>query len=176
MSIYVAARAWISATTSGQVIGQFNSTDPLPPASLTKLASAIVVANMVDEDSSLLHREIRVTPFAAALRGTRANLRTGDILSVLDLLYGMLLPSGNDAAVALAEGLGESFALRNKSRLYSVRESARMTSASKVRAWVIEMNATAARLGLRCSAFRNAHGMDEKGHFSCAEVATDALF
>jgi hypothetical protein len=59
--------------------------------------------------SQLLSELVLVSAEAASVGGTSATLRTGEVYTVQDLLYGMLLPSGNDAAAALAEYLGDSF-------------------------------------------------------------------
>lgn len=58
----------------------------------------------------LLEEYILVSADSAGVGGTSATLRTGEVYTVKDLLYGMMLPSGNDAASALAEYLGDSFA------------------------------------------------------------------
>lgn len=57
---------------------------------------------------------IRITKAAASQTGTTANLKSGDKISLMDLLYGMMLPSGNDAAFAIAEYFGKILAKENE--------------------------------------------------------------
>lgn len=115
------------------------------PASLTKMMTALVV-RAVDPLSSVFV----ISALAAATPGSRMNVLAGQRLTVLQLLYGLLLPSGNDAAVALAQG----------------------TSGS-VPAFVAQMNARAAAMGLIGTHFVNPHGLDAAGHYSTAlDLAT----
>ena len=74
-------------------------------ASLTKVMTATVVLDCIDKMDTTYARlttKIKITPCAAHLVGTSAELLVGDYLTVEELLHGMLLPSGNDAAHALA--------------------------------------------------------------------------
>jgi D-alanyl-D-alanine carboxypeptidase (penicillin-binding protein 5/6) len=109
------------------------------PASLTKLMTALLVLERADLQATL---EIGVEDLS---EGTSMGLAVGDRVTVTDLLWGLLLPSGNDAAKALA-------------RLVAGSEAA----------FVVEMNARAAQLGLQQSHFANAHGLDAEGHMSSA--------
>ena len=96
-----------------------------------------------------------VSARADATGGTSAGLRRGDSVAVPDLLYALLLPSGNDAAVALAEHYGPRF-------------QARWNLTTPVPAFVAEMNRRAAKLGLADTRYANPHGLDERGHYSSA--------
>ena len=116
------------------------------PASTTKIATAIVTLQHAPE----LDAEIRITvdgwAMAAADGSSVMGLVPGQRLSVLTLLYGLLLPSGNDAAEQLARSIGESRA--------------------QFVAW---MNATASdELGLQDTHFVNPSGLDADGHYSSA--------
>ena len=72
-------------------------------ASLTKIMTAYVVIKLCNEwKMSIFKTEVAVSDVASDIRGTSANLETGDILSVEQLLYGLMLPSGNDAVFALS--------------------------------------------------------------------------
>lgn len=72
-------------------------------ASLTKIMTAYIVLKLCREwKYSPLTTEITVSSVASDIRGTTANLETGDILTVEQLLYGLMLPSGNDAAFTLS--------------------------------------------------------------------------
>lgn len=110
----------------------------LPPASLTKLLTAQLVLQAGE-----LRQMVTVSATAAAMSGSRLGLRKGDRISRADLLRAMLLGSGNDACVALAESVAGSEA-----------------------AFVERMNAEAARLQLRQSRFANACGFDGEDHYS----------
>ena len=79
------------------------ATGKLEIASISKMMTFLVILRLVKEDSSLrLEEEVKISETSAALGGTTAYLRKGDSLTVYDLLHGMMLPSGNDAAHALA--------------------------------------------------------------------------
>jgi len=116
----------------------------LAPASLTKIATALVAYERADlsetanvrVNSGLLH---------ASTASTVMGLEPGMRLSLEDLLYGLLLVSGNDAAIAIADHV-----------------------AGNTPAFVAMMNALAQTLGLRDTRFANPHGLDEAGHESSA--------
>jgi D-alanyl-D-alanine carboxypeptidase (penicillin-binding protein 5/6) len=112
----------------------------LRPASLTKILTALVVIDSVDDDAI-----VTVGPRAAAAQGARIGLRRGMQLTVGDLLAAMLLRSANDACLALAEHVAGS-------------ESS----------FVVRMNARAAVLGLADSHFENACGFDAPRHRASA--------
>jgi D-alanyl-D-alanine carboxypeptidase len=72
-------------------------------ASLTKIMTCYLVIRLCNEwNLDIKKTEIKVSEIASDIRGTTANLETGDILSVEHMLYGLMLPSGNDAAFALS--------------------------------------------------------------------------
>lgn len=125
---------------SGQTLYARRPDDPLPPASTAKLMTALVVMQRADLDVA-----VTVSARAAGTPGSRMGLVTGETLTVRDLLYGLMLPSGNDAAVALAEHVAGSEA-----------------------AFVRLMNETAVGLGLRSTRFANAHGLDDPKQTSTA--------
>ena len=106
-----------------------------PPASLAKLATALVVADAAAPDAV-----VTVSARAAAATGSRAGLRAGDRVRVRDLVAAMLMASGNDACLALAEHV-----------------------AGSERAFVDAMNARTRAWGLADTAFANACGFDAPG-------------
>lgn len=110
-------------------------------ASTTKMVTA-----MVTVATAGLDEEIRVSASAAATGGGGLDLRPGDVHSVEELLYALLLSSSNDAAVALAEHVGGSHEV-----------------------FVAEMNRRLRRWGAVDTHFVTAHGLDVPGHFSTAE-------
>lgn len=115
----------------------------LPMASLTKLMTALIVL----ENCKDLDQEYYVTTDAVDLEknASKANLKAGDKIKVRDLLYGLLIPSGNDAAMVLAENLVDSYDN-----------------------FIIMMNNEAERLGALNTHFANPHGLDSEYHFTSA--------
>ncbi len=116
----------------------------LPPASLTKIVTALVAMEQTDL-AELVDVQVNGALFAATTGATVMGLRPGIRMSVRDLLYGLLLPSGNDAAVAIAEHVGGG------------RFDFEELMNDKVRA-----------LELRNTHFSNPHGLDEPGLYSSA--------
>lgn len=127
-----AGSALVVDLDAGQTVYALRPDEARPPASTAKIMTALVVMQQVGMDE-----EVLVSANAAATPGSRMGLMTGERLLVRDLLVGLLLPSGNDAAVALAEHVSGSEA-----------------------AFVALMNEAAAELGLSSSRFRNASGLD----------------
>lgn len=126
---------------SGAVLVHESGHTPLPPASLTKIATAVVVIESADLDAW-----VSVDVDSRTMRGsTVMGLVPGDRFTVRDLLYGMMLPSGNDAALALGRHVAGSDA-----------------------EFVGRMNALADRLGLTGTRFANAHGLSAAGHLVSA--------
>ncbi|MFI5268444.1 MAG: D-alanyl-D-alanine carboxypeptidase family protein [Chloroflexota bacterium] len=125
---------------SGQVLFGKAIHQRLPPASTTKIMTALLTL-----EQSQLPAEATISPLAAGQIGTRMGLDAGERFTVHDLLYGLLLPSGNDAAVALAQ-----------------------QDAPTVQAFVARMNAKAKELGLADTHFVNPHGLDDPAHLSSA--------
>ena len=82
-------------------------------ASLTKIMTAWVVINLCKEwNLNTFKTEVVVSDIGSDIRGTTANLKPGDILTVDQLLYGLMLPSGNDAAFTLAQYFGKRLYLK----------------------------------------------------------------
>ncbi len=113
----------------------------LPPASITKVMTAIVASEASSPDDMV---DVNIDGFFAG-DSTVMGLETGMRLSMRDLLYGLLLPSGNDAAVAIARYI-----------------------AGGVPSFVNRMNAKVRELGLQDTQFTNPHGLDAAGHYSSA--------
>ena len=116
----------------------------LPPASLTKLMTAAVATDQADTDTMIVTTVDGERLFDET-GSTVMGLRPGMELSLLDLLYGLLLPSGNDAAIAIAEGVSRT------------QEQ-----------FVALMNQKAKSLALDDSHFVNPHGLYQEGHYSSA--------
>ncbi len=108
-----AKAAIILDMSSGAVLLEKNPDTPLPPASMSKLMTLEVVFNALEQGRLALEDEFRVSEHAAAMGGSKMFIRDGELVSVADLLRGVIVQSGNDAAVALAEaisGTEEAFA------------------------------------------------------------------
>lgn len=138
---------------SGQVLVAHNADEQLPPASLTKMMTAYVADHELERGNINLKDQVLVSVKAWRTGGSRMFIREGTSVSVEELLKGIIIASGNDASVALAEhiaGSEDSFADL--------------------------MNRHADRLGMHTTRFRNATGLPADGHFSSArDMATLAL-
>ena len=125
---------------SGRVLYEKNADEHMLIASTTKIMTAIVVLEHCELDDL-----VEVDSRSAGIEGSSMYLKAGESYTVEDLLYGLLLVSDNDAASALALHVADS-----------MEEFAEL------------MNAKAAELGMTESSFKNAHGLDEEGHYSTA--------
>ena len=125
---------------SGRVLYEKKADEHMLIASTTKIMTAIVVLEHCELDDL-----VEVDSRSAGIEGSSMYLKAGESYTVEDLLYGLLLVSGNDAASALALHVADS-----------MEEFAEL------------MNAKAAELGMTESSFKNAHGLDEEGHYSTA--------
>jgi D-alanyl-D-alanine carboxypeptidase (penicillin-binding protein 5/6) len=142
----IEARAWaLIDARSGDVLTSHAGERHLPIASTTKLMTAYVVLHELP-----LNRMVRAAPYEAEYGESLLGLRTGQRISVRDLLYGLILRSGNDAAYDLA----------------------RAAAGSEAR-FVAEMNRYAAALGLSDTHYANPIGLDQPGNYSSArDLAT----
>ncbi len=148
-----AAAVYVWDATSGQELYALNADDQRAPASTTKIATALVVVQHADLDDEVVvtaSDEVDTTVFS------HMGLQAGDTVTVEQLLYGLLLPSGNDAANALARVVGESL------------QGQYPEASGPVGAFVMEMNALVGSLGLVDTQFLNPAGEDEEGHYSSA--------
>jgi len=136
-----AARAWILVNPeTDEVLASRNADVRLPMASTTKMMTALVAVERSRPDE-----RVRISASAAAVGESSASLVAGERIRMRDLLAGVLVASGNDAAVAVADAVGGS-----------------------QQGFVRLMNARAAALGLRDTRFANPHGLDARGHYSSA--------
>ena len=130
---------------SGQAVAEKNADQPLEPASITKLMSAFVIFSEIRNGSLALSDKVRISEKAWRTQGSRMFVEVNTQVSVADLLKGMIIQSGNDATVALAEqvaGTEASFATL--------------------------MNTYAQQLGLTRSHFVNSTGLPDKEHYTTA--------
>lgn len=103
------AKAYILIdVNSGKIIAEKNSEEHLPPASLTKMMTLYVISNALKNEQIHLNDSVRVSREAWKIGGSRMFIKEGDQVSVEDLLKGIIVDSGNDACVAMAEHVGGS--------------------------------------------------------------------
>ena len=127
------------------VLASSAADEQLPPASLTKLMTAYLVFHALKSGRIHLDDMAPVSEKAWRMGGTRMFIEVNSQVPVEALVRGMLIQSGNDASVALAEYIDGS-----------------------VEDFVAEMNAAAKLLGMENSAFRNPHGLPARGHYTTA--------
>lgn len=126
---------------SGRVLWRHRPEAVLPVASLTKMMTALVAVDRLGED-----RRVTITKEALAYTGSGVGMfKRGRRIPVGTMLYGLLLPSGNDAAIALAQ-----------------------QAAGSLPQFVSLMNARARAMGLACTRFSTVSGIRDRGNRSCA--------
>ena len=130
--------------TSKTVIWGKDENREVPMASTTKIMTAVVMVEALGEEG--LKENVEVCKEAANMAGSSLGIKTGDKLTYYDLLYGLMLPSGNDAAVQIAIGISGS--VENFAEL---------------------MNKKAEELGLEHTHFVTPHGLDMEGHYTTAK-------
>ncbi|MCM2266094.1 MAG: serine hydrolase, partial [Desulfuromonadales bacterium] len=133
------ARAYL-AQIGGTTVWSHQAEERLPPASLTKIMTALLVLERAN-----LNATVTISPTVAAETGHRLRLRVGEKYRVRDLLAAMLIESANDAARALGEHIGGT-----EARFAGI------------------MNARAAQLGLKSTHFTNAAGHHDPDHYTTA--------
>ena len=146
--LHAQSRAYvISDSTTGFILEQSGATKKLPVASLTKIATAMVVFDWAEQSKADLSQLATIPDFAAQLgSGQGVGFQSGDQSSLRDLLYAALMQSDNIAAEALADHVGRALGRRGG------------MSASDV--FVAQMNALARSLGMLRTRFVNPHGLD----------------
>lgn len=103
------AKAYILIdVNSGKIIAEKNSEEKLPPASLTKIMTLYVISNALKQNQIHLTDLVRISKEAWQTGGSRMFVKEGQQVSIQDLLKGIIVDSGNDACVAMAEHLGGS--------------------------------------------------------------------
>ena len=135
---------------TGHEIAALNADQPLAPASLTKIMTTYVVFNALKQGQITLEEEVTVSEKAWRTEGSRMFIEVGKRVKVQDLLLGMIVQSGNDASVALAEHIAGSESV-----------------------FAEMMNQHAVALGMHSSHFQNATGLPAKNHITTArDLAT----
>lgn len=157
---HVTCKAWaIADAKSGEFVAGSRETQRLDIASTTKVMTAYVVCQLAQADSRVLEEIVTFSVAADKTNGSTADLRAGEQISVGELLYGLLLPSGNDAATALAEHFGPRLAAGG---------GAGDGSPEPAKAFVAQMNRQAEQLGMAETHYENPHGLTAQEHKSSA--------
>lgn len=149
----VSAKSWIAidCSTGVQIDGN-NEEEQREIASLTKIVTCIVSIQEVFRLRKNFDEVVEVSANASSMDGTSAGLRKGETLKIWDLLHALMLPSGNDAAVALAEYFGSFINYTNP-----------------VLGFISKMNSLSRQLKLFDTVFRNPHGMSTSINLSSAK-------
>ena len=142
-----AKSAILMEQSSGKVLFEYNADEALPPASVTKVMTILLVLEAIDEGKITIDDPVTVSAYATSMGGSQIYLKENEVMSVSDLLKAVVVASANDAAVALAE------------HLYGTEE-----------AFVARMNERAAELGMVNTNFCNTNGLDDTdtGHLTSA--------
>lgn len=160
---FVTCDAWAAVDgKTGKAIAGESAETKLPMASTTKIMTAWLVLRIAEGKADVLDEVVTYSRRADRTPGSTSAIREGEKLTVRDTLFGLLLPSGNDASVALAEHFG--------SRALGPLEpgSNKKDSTDPLSAFVEAMNREAARLGLKNTSYKNPHGLDASGHQTTA--------
>lgn len=125
---------------TGTILFDQNAHKVIPMASTTKIITALVALQYGDID-----REVEISKNAASIRGSKVGYKAGEKVTIRELLYGLMLKSGNDCAIAIAEGISGS-----------------------IPEFCEVMNEFAVSIGLVDSHFESPHGLDSVSHYSSA--------
>ena len=130
---------------TGKVLYEKNSNESLPPASMTKIMTMLLIMEALDEGKLSYDEKVRASEYAASMGGSQIFLEAGEEMTVEELLKGIAIGSGNDASVAMAERI-----------------------AGSEEAFVDMMNKKAEELGLKDTKFQNTTGLPVEEHYSSA--------
>nr|WP_305033881.1 D-alanyl-D-alanine carboxypeptidase family protein [Ammoniphilus sp. YIM 78166] len=130
---------------TGTVIYEKNSHEKLPPASITKVMTMLLIMEAIDRGELKLTDKVRTSEYAASMGGSQIFLEPGEMMSVEEMIKGIAIASGNDASVAMAEHLGGT-----------------------EQGFVTKMNQRVKELGLQNTNFANTNGLPAENHYSTA--------
>jgi D-alanyl-D-alanine carboxypeptidase (penicillin-binding protein 5/6) len=161
---HVTCKAWVIVDAeSAEVLAGHDADKPLDVASTTKIMTAHVALQCCQRDPRLLDEVIVFSQHADETEGSSAGIRSGERVPIKELLFGLLLPSGNDASVAVAEFFGRYVPSQGDGD-----QESEITDEKSYDRFIAGMNATAAELGLTHSTFQNPHGLTAPGHAASA--------
>lgn len=130
---------------TGTILFEKNANEKLPPASITKIMTMLLIMEALDRGDIRLTDKVRTSEYAASMGGSQIFLEVGEEMSVEDLLKGIAVASGNDASVTMAEYI-----------------------AGTEEAFVERMNQKAKELGLHNTNFVNCNGLPAPNHYTTA--------
>lgn len=152
----VSAKAWAVADgRSGELLRGHNADEPRKSASTTKMMCAYVVLHLAAQQPAVLDEVMTFSKLADDTTGSTSGIRAGEKISVRECLYGLMLPSGNDAGNALAEHFNDRFAPPDERLLRFGLGSTNLAARAR---FIAEMNRTAQRLGLTNTIYRSSYG------------------
>lgn len=130
---------------TGTILYDKNSDEKLPPASMTKIMTMLLIMEALDKNQIKWDEKVRTSEYAASMGGSQIFLEPGEEMTVEEMLKGIAIGSGNDASVAMAEKI-----------------------AGSTEEFVNMMNKKVEELGLKNTHFKNPTGLPEEGHYSSA--------
>ncbi|MGO4888295.1 D-alanyl-D-alanine carboxypeptidase family protein [Anaerobacillus sp. MEB173] len=130
---------------TGEILYEKNSDQPLPPASMTKIMTMLLIMEAIDNGKIKMDEKVRTSERAASMGGSQIFLEPGEEMTVEEMLKAIAVASGNDASVAMAEHI-----------------------AGSEEAFVTMMNDKAKELGLKNTSFMNSNGLPAKEHYTTA--------
>ncbi|SDC42841.1 D-alanyl-D-alanine carboxypeptidase family protein [Shouchella lonarensis] len=139
------AAAIVIERDTGKILFEKESHKQLPPASMTKIMTMLLIMEQIDEGSLKYEDQVRVSEKAASMGGSQVFLEPGEEMTVDDMLKAIAVASGNDASVAMAEHIGGT-----------EEEFVKM------------MNEKAKQLGLKDTKFQNTNGLPVADHYTSA--------
>ena len=138
---------------TGTVLYSKNGDQALPPASVTKVMTLLLIMEAVDGGNLSLEEEVSVSEYAASMGGSQVFLEAGETMQTEEMLKCVIIASANDAAVALAEKV-----------------------AGSEEAFVARMNARARRMKMHNSHFANPHGLPGAQYSTAKDMALAACY
>ena len=150
-------KAWaIGDAKTGKLLWDLQAAERRDIASTTKIMTAYLVTTLAEKHPEVLDEIVEFSERADNTEGSTAGVRVGEKIPVRELLYGLLLPSGNDASVALAEHFGRRLGKSDKQ------------DADSYDCFIAAMNNMAQQLKMDTTGYRNPNGLPEEGHHSSA--------
>lgn len=140
-----AKSAIIMEASTGDILFEKNSYEKLPPASMTKIMTMLLIMENIENSNLSWDDEVTASENASSMGGSQIFLEAGEVMSVKDMVKGIAIASGNDAAVAMAEKI-----------------------AGTEEEFVKLMNNRAKELGLENTNFKNVTGLEAENHYSSA--------
>ena len=140
-----ASSAVLMDADTGTVLFQKNMNEKLPPASITKIMTMLLIMEALDKGQIKLNEKVSTSEYAASMGGSQIFLEPGEEMTVQDMLKGIAMASGNDASVAMAEKI-----------------------AGSEQAFVQMMNQKAQQLGMKNTNFVNPNGLPAQDHYTTA--------